>query len=63
MKLHLIVDNVSSHKTKEVKEYLASRVDRFEVHYTPTHASWVNLIERWFSEITTKSIRRGVGPA
>jgi len=59
MKLHLIVDNVSSHKTKEVKEYLASRGERFQVHYTPTHASWVNLIERWFSEITTKSIRRG----
>ena len=59
MKLHLIVDNVSSHKTKEVKEYLASVEGRFEVHFTPTHASWVNLIERWFSEITTKRIRRG----
>jgi transposase len=59
MVLHLIVDNVSSHKTKEVQEYLGSRNGRFIIHYTPTHASWLNMVERWFAEITTKRIRRG----
>ena len=57
--LHLIVDNVSSHKTKEVQEFLRSREGRFVVHFTPTHSSWLNLIERWFAEITSKRIRRG----
>jgi len=57
--LHLIVDNVSSHKTKVVREYIATLQGRFIVHYTPTHASWLNMVERWFSEITTKRIRRG----
>ena len=57
--LHLIVDNASSHDTKPVREYLAKRSKRFVVHFTPTHASWLNLVERWFAEITTKRIRRG----
>jgi len=57
--LHLIVDNVSSHKTKEVQEFLRAREGRFVVHFTPTHSSWLNLIERWFAEITSKRIRRG----
>jgi transposase len=57
--LHLVVDNVSSHKTKEVQQFLRSREGRFVVHYTPTHSSWLNLIERWFAEITSKRIRRG----
>ena len=57
--LHLVVDNVSSHKTKEVQQFLQSREGRFVVHYTPTHSSWLNLVERWFAEITTKRIRRG----
>ena len=57
--LHLIVDNASSHDTKAVREFLESRGERFVVHFTPTHASWLNLAERWFSEITTKRIRRG----
>lgn len=57
--LHLIVDNASSHDTKAVREYLAQRQKRFAVHFTPTHSSWLNLVERWFSEITTKRIRRG----
>jgi transposase len=57
--LHLIVDNVSSHKTKEVREYLEKRAKRFVIHFTPTHSSWLNLVERWFAEITTKRIRRG----
>ena len=57
--LHLIVDNASSHDTKAVREYLAERSKRFVVHFTPTHSSWLNLVERWFSEVTTKRIRRG----
>lgn len=57
--LHLIVDNASSHDTKEVHEFLQARPARFVVHFTPTHSSWLNLVERWFSEITTKQIRRG----
>ena len=57
--LHLIVDNASSHDTKAVREYLEQRAGRFVVHFTPTHASWLNLVERWFAEITTKRIRRG----
>jgi transposase len=57
--LHLIVDNASSHDTKAVREYLVKRAKRFTVHFTPTHSSWLNLVERWFSEVTTKRIRRG----
>jgi transposase len=57
--LHLIVDNASSHDTQSVREYLAKRSKRFVVHFTPTHASWLNLVERWFAEITTQRIRRG----
>jgi transposase len=56
--LQLIVDNVSSHKTKEVQEFLRAREGRFVVHFTPTHSSWLNLIERWFAEIISKRIRR-----
>jgi transposase len=57
--LHLIVDNASSHDTKTVRDYLAERSERFVVHFTPTHSSGMNPVERWFSEITTKRIRRG----
>ena len=57
--LHLIVDNYGSHKTKRVKEWLAKH-PRFHMHFTPTSASWLNMVERFFSEITTKKIRRGV---
>ena len=57
--LHLIVGNASRHDTKKVREYLEGRPGRFVVHYTPTHASWLNLVERWFADNTTKRIRRG----
>jgi transposase len=57
--LHVIVDNASSHNTKAVRQFLEQRPGRFIVHFTPTHASWLNLVERWFSEITTRRIRRG----
>jgi len=57
--LHLIVDNYGSHKTARVKQWLSNR-SRFHMHFTPTSASWLNMVERFFSELTTKRIRRGV---
>jgi len=56
--LHLVVDNYSAHKSEAVKEFLAKRGERFVIHYIPTHSSWLNLVERWFAEITNKAIRR-----
>ena len=57
--LHLIVDNYGSHKTPKVKQWL-SKHPRIKMHFTPTSASWLNMVERFFSELTTKRIRRGV---
>ena len=57
--LHIVVDNLSAHKTKAVYEYLESVPGRFVFHFIPTHSSWLNLVERWFAEITNKAIRRG----
>jgi transposase len=56
--LHLILDNYATHKTPEVKAWL-DRHPRFKLHFTPTSASWLNLVERFFAAITDKSIRRG----
>jgi transposase len=56
--LHAIVDNSSSHKSPPVKRWL-KRHPRFHLHFTPTSSSWINMIERWFREITQKRIRRG----
>lgn len=56
--LHLIVDNYATHKHPKVKTWL-KRNKRFHVHFIPTSSSWLNLIERWFREITEKRIRRG----
>ena len=56
--IHLVLDNYGTHKTPEVKGWLA-RHRRFHVHFTPTSASWLNLVERFFAEITQKRIRRG----
>ena len=56
--VHVVIDNVSSHKTPEIQRWLV-RHPRFHVHFTPTYSSWMNLVERWFSELTTKWIRRG----
>ena len=58
LNLHLIVDNYGTHKHPRVKSWLA-RHPRFHLHFTPTSSSWLNLIERWFREITQKRIRRG----
>lgn len=57
--VHLIMDNYATHKTKEVKAWLARR-PHYHVHFTPTSASWLNQIERWFAELTNKQIKRGV---
>lgn len=57
--LHLILDNSSTHSTPEVKVYLASN-PRFVLHFTPTSASWLNAVERWFSSLERRSIHRGV---
>src|SRR3990172_9384515 len=56
--LHLIVDNYGTHKHPRVQSWL-KRHPRFYLHFTPTSSSWLNLVERWFSEITSKRIRRG----
>ena len=58
MPLHLVMDNYGTHGTPEVKAWL-QRHARFVVHYVPTSCSWLNLIERWFGELTSKRIRRG----
>ncbi|MBU2490968.1 MAG: IS630 family transposase [Proteobacteria bacterium] len=57
--LHLILDNSSTHKTKEVKAWLEKR-PRFVMHFTPTSASWLNAVENWFSQLERRSIHRGV---
>lgn len=56
--VHLILDNYSTHKTPAVKRWLV-RHPRFHMHYTPTYSSWINLVESWFSVLTTRQIRRG----
>jgi transposase len=56
--VHVILDNYSTHKTALVHRWLVKR-PRFHVHFTPTSASWLNLVERWFGELTNKQIRRG----
>ena len=58
LELHLIVDNYCTHKHAKVKAWLAQR-PRFHVHYTPTYASWLNQVERWFGIITQRANRRG----
>jgi transposase len=56
--VHLILDNYGTHKTALIRNWFAKR-PRFHVHYTPTYGSWLNLVERWFAELTMKQIRRG----
>jgi len=56
--LHLIVDNYATHKHPGVKQWIEKH-PRFHLHFTPTSSSWLNLVERWFAEITRKRIRRG----
>jgi transposase len=56
--VHLILDNYGTHKTPAIHRWLA-RHPRFHLHFTPTSSSWINLVERWFAELTNKKIRRG----
>ena len=56
--VHIIADNYSTHKTAVIRKWFAQR-PRFHVHFTPTYGSWINLVERWFAELTNKRIRRG----
>jgi transposase len=57
--LHLILDNYGTHKTPTIKRWLL-RHPRFHLHFTPTGASWLNLVERWFALLTEKQLRRGI---
>jgi len=57
--VHIVLDNYGTHKTALIRKWFAKR-PRFHVHFTPTYGSWINLVERWFAEITNKRIRRGV---
>jgi transposase len=57
--IHLIVDNLSAHKTKKVRGFLASH-PRVHIHYTPTYSSWLNQVELWFSKIERDVIARGI---
>lgn len=58
MDVHLVIDNYGTHKTPSIKNWFA-RHSRFHVHFTPTSASWLNQVERWFATLTEKYIRRG----
>ncbi len=57
--VHLILDNYGTHKTALIRNWLAKR-PRYHLHFTPTSASWLNLVERWFAALTEKQLRRGV---
>jgi len=56
--VHVILDNSSTHKTPAIKKWLLAH-PRFVLHFTPTSSSWLNLVERWFAELTNKKLRRG----
>ena len=56
--VHIVMDNYGTHKTPLIRAWFAKR-PRFHVHFTPTYGSWLNQVERWFAELTTKQIRRG----
>ena len=58
--IHVILDNLSAHKAEEIKTWLAKpRQKRWHLHFTPTSSSWLNLVERWFKELTDRRLRRG----
>lgn len=56
--VHLVMDNYGTHKSPLIRSWLLKR-PRFHVHFTPTYGSWINLVERWFAELTNKQIKRG----
>jgi transposase/DNA-binding CsgD family transcriptional regulator len=57
--IHIVMDNYATHKTPKIKAWLARR-PHYHVHFTPTSASWINQVERWFAELTRKRLRRGI---
>ena len=57
--IHIVMDNYGTHKTEIIRKWFAKR-PHFHAHFTPTYGSWINLVERWFAEITNKRIRRGI---
>jgi transposase len=57
--VHIVMDNYATHKTPKIKAWLARR-PHYHMHFTPTSASWINQVERWFAELTRKRLRRGV---
>ena len=60
LSVHVVLDNLSAHNAPEIKRWLAHRERRrWHLHFTPTSSSWVNLVERWFKELTDKRLRRG----
>jgi len=59
--IHLVLDNSATHKTKAIRDWLAKR-PRYHLHFTPTSASWLNLVEGWFDLLTARQLRRGVFP-
>ncbi|WP_454295826.1 IS630 family transposase [Salana multivorans] len=59
LQIHLILDNYATHKHADVTKWLGKH-PRFHLHFTPTSSSWLNLVERWFRELTDKALRRGV---
>jgi len=59
MDVHLVLDNLSTHKTPTIRRWL-SRHPRFHTHYTPTYSSWLNQVERWFALLETRQLKRGV---
>ena len=58
LEVHVVLDNSSTHKTPAIQRWLLAH-PRFSLHFTPTSSSWLNLVERWFAELTTKKLRRG----
>src|SRR5258705_1366259 len=62
LQIHLILDNYTTHKHEEVRTWL-DKHPPFHLHFTPTSSSWLNLLERWFPELTDKPLRRGVFPS
>ena len=57
--MHLICDNLATHKTTAINDWLAKH-PRFHMHFTPTGSSWINQVERWFGLLTDQLLRRGV---
>jgi transposase len=56
--IHMVLDNSSTHKTPAIQKWLLAH-PRLQLHFTPTSSSWLNLVERWFGELTTKLLKRG----